>query len=79
MGRDIHNGIPLKFHPKIPFYVYHVPLPLVGFIIAVESPPLWPDLWVAPNISCIEMIISLLMCLRRDLVGFCSMPMKSST
>ena len=40
LGREMHNVMLLKFHPKISFSVDHAPSPLVIFFITTESPPL---------------------------------------
>ena len=45
VGRCMQNAMPLNSHPKISFSMDHSTSPWTRFLIATESPPLWPDMW----------------------------------
>ena len=75
----MQNMGPLIIHPKISFSVHHVPSPMRSFLIATGPPPLWPGLWVRTKTSWIEWMMALVMCLRSDIYGACSIPIKPLT
>ena len=78
-GREMQNVRPLNIYTKSSFYVHHVTSPSRKLFIAIESPPMWTDMWGGKKTSYINTRMALTTCLRRALEEFCSIPMKLPT